>query len=142
MEVGRERIGIKDGCLLEGVFESRVDEEKEYNTFLNSKAGWYEVKYPKNISDEKLEKELVSFSAIATVCDIVDLTGENRILVRMGLPEVQRTENIGLRALITETGLAGKTITEYHFGFVIGPCINAAGRLESAAAAAELFAFT
>lgn len=94
------------------------------------------------ISDEKLEKELVSFAAIATVCDIVDLTGENRILVRMGLPEVQRTENIGLRALITETGLADKTITEYHFGFVIGPCINAAGRLESAAAAAELFAET
>lgn len=56
VEVGRERIGIKDGCLLEGVFESRVDEEKEYNTFLNSKAGWYEVKYPKNISDEKLEE--------------------------------------------------------------------------------------
>lgn len=94
------------------------------------------------ISDEKLEKELLSFAAIATVCDIVDLTGENRILVRMGLPEVQRTENIGLRALIEETGLAEKTLTEYHIGFVIGPCINAAGRLESAAAAAELFTET
>lgn len=94
------------------------------------------------IADEKLEKELLCFAAIATVCDIVDLTGENRILVRMGLPEIQRTENIGLRALIAETGLAGKTLTEYHIGFIIGPCINAAGRLESAAEAAALFCET
>lgn len=94
------------------------------------------------IADSALERELLSFAAIATVCDIVDLTGENRILVRLGLPEIQRTENIGLRALISATGLSEKPLTEYHLGFIIGPCINAAGRLESAAEAAELFAET
>lgn len=94
------------------------------------------------ISDEALEREILSFAAIATVCDIVDLTDENRILVRLGLPEIQRTENTGLRALITATGLADKKLTEYHLGFIIGPCINAAGRLESATEAAELFAET
>ena len=91
------------------------------------------------IADEKLEKQLVSFAAIATVCDIVDLLGENRAIVRMGLPEIQKTENIGLRALIEEAGLADKVISDYHIGFIIGPCINAAGRLESGGQAVELF---
>lgn len=91
------------------------------------------------IADEKLEKQLLSFATIATVCDIVDLLGENRAIVQMGLREIQQTENIGLRALIEETGLQEKTLTEYHLGFIIGPCINAAGRLEDAAQAVALF---
>ncbi|MBQ3032418.1 MAG: single-stranded-DNA-specific exonuclease RecJ, partial [Anaerotignum sp.] len=91
------------------------------------------------ISDEELEKQLVSFAAIATVCDIVDLPGENRAIVRKGLPEIQKTKNIGLRALMEEAGLADKVISDYHIGFIIGPCINAAGRLESGRQAVELF---
>ena len=91
------------------------------------------------IEDEGLKRQLVTFGAIATVCDIVDLLGENRILVKAGLRELARTENIGLQALITEAGLEGKKLTEYHIGFVIGPCINAAGRLESGERAVELF---
>ena len=91
------------------------------------------------ISDEKLEKQLVSFAAIATICDIVDLLGENRAIVRKGLPEIQKTENIGLRVLIEEAGLADKAVTDYHIGFIIGPCINATGRLESGRQAVELF---
>ena len=91
------------------------------------------------IADEGLEKQLVSFAAIATVCDIVDLLGENRAIVRRGLPEIQKTENIGLRVLIEEAGLADKLITDYHIGFIIGPCINATGRLESGRQAVELF---
>lgn len=91
------------------------------------------------INDEKLEKQLVSFAAIATVCDIVDLLGENRAIVRMGLPEIQKTENIGLRVLKEEAGLSDKIISDYHLGFIIGPCINATGRLESGRQAVELF---
>lgn len=91
------------------------------------------------IADESLEKQLVSFAAIATVCDIVDLLGENRAIVRKGLPEIQKTKNIGLRALMEEAGLADKVISDYHIGFIIGPCINAAGRLESGRQAVELF---
>lgn len=91
------------------------------------------------IADAALEKQLLTFAAIATVCDIVDLLGENRALVRMGLQEIQNTENIGLRLLIEAAGLQEKTLTEYHLGFIIGPCINAAGRLEDAAQAVALF---
>lgn len=94
------------------------------------------------VADAALERQLLGFAAIATVCDIVDLLGENRILVRAGLPQVQAAENIGLRALIAEAGLEGKTLTEYHIGFVIGPCINAAGRLEDALQAIALFCET
>lgn len=85
-----------------------------------------------------LEGELLILAAIATVCDIVDLNGDNRILVKEGLRLLPKTENKGLRALLEETGLAEKTITEYALGFVIGPCINATGRLETAAEAIRL----
>lgn len=91
------------------------------------------------IADEALERQLITFAGIATVCDIVDLLGENRALVQMGLAEIRKTENIGLRVLIEEAGLADKTISEYHIGFIIGPCINATGRLESGRLAVELF---
>ncbi|MBR5794290.1 MAG: single-stranded-DNA-specific exonuclease RecJ, partial [Anaerotignum sp.] len=91
------------------------------------------------IADESLEKQLVSFAAIATICDIVDLMGENRAIVRKGLPEIQKTENIGLRVLIEEAGLADKAVSDYHIGFIIGPCINATGRLESGRQAVALF---
>lgn len=91
------------------------------------------------IRDEKLETEFLCFASIATVCDIVDLLDENRILVRCGLYELSKTTNVGLQALIEETGISGKTINEYHLGFMIGPCINATGRLESGRKAVELF---
>lgn len=94
------------------------------------------------IQDEKLKKEFLCFGSIATVCDIVDLMDENRILVRHGLNEIQRTTNIGLQALMEETGIIGKHVTEYHLGFIIGPCINATGRLESGGKAVELFCET
>ncbi len=91
------------------------------------------------IQDEKLEKQLVSFAAIATICDIVDLLGENRAIVQKGLPEIRKMENIGLRVLIEEAGLSDKVISDYHIGFIIGPCVNATGRLESGRQAVELF---
>lgn len=91
------------------------------------------------IDDEELENQLVSFAAIATVCDIVDLLGENRAIVQKGLREIRKTENIGLRVLLEEAGLADKVISDYHIGFIIGPCINATGRLESGRQAVELF---
>lgn len=72
VEVGRERIGIKDGCLLEGVFASRVEEEAEYSTFLGSKAGWYEIKHPKNISEEKLEEMQLLMDEVAQLIEQSD----------------------------------------------------------------------
>ena len=76
--------------------------------------------------------DLLQFVAIATVCDVVDLIDENRIIVKKGLEIINNTNNIGLRALYKVTGLSDKTISVYSLGFVIGPSINASGRLEQA----------
>ena len=86
----------------------------------------------------ELTYELLEYTAIATVCDVVDLIDENRIIVKEGLELLNKTENIGLRALIKETGLEDKELGVYHLGFVIGPSINASGRLDSAMKALEL----
>ncbi len=81
----------------------------------------------------------LEFAAIATVGDVMELQGENRIIVKEGLKKLSHTENMGLRALIRENGLEGTEISAYHVGFVLGPCINASGRLDTAARSLELF---
>lgn len=84
------------------------------------------------ISETELE-DYLELAAIATVGDVMDLQGENRILVKEGLKRLAETKNKGLRALIQANGLDGGRITSYHVGFVLGPCINASGRLDTAA---------
>ena len=86
-----------------------------------------------------LTKYLLPFAALATVCDVMPLRDENRILVREGLREASFSENSGLRALLQVTGLTQTPLTCYHAGFVIGPCLNATGRLDSAHRGLELF---
>lgn len=76
--------------------------------------------------------EWLEFAAIATVGDVMDLQGENRILVKEGLKRLHHTGNQGLRELIRVQGLEPDQITAYHIGFVIGPCLNASGRLDTA----------
>lgn len=81
---------------------------------------------------------LLEFVAIATVCDVVDIIGENRVLVKKGLEMINKTQNKGLKALIKLTGSEGKNINVYYLGFIIGPCINASGRLDCARKGLEL----
>lgn len=95
--------------------------------------------YEKNNIEQKEAEELLEFVAFATVGDIMSLTGLNRILVREGLKRIHHTTNIGMRALISRCGLLPEQIDTYHFGFVLGPCINAAGRLDTARRALRLF---
>lgn len=76
--------------------------------------------------------------AFATVGDVMDLTGENRIFVRQGLEMLQSTSNLGLRALMECTGIDKKAVNTYHIGFVLGPCLNASGRLDTAKRALAL----
>ena len=83
--------------------------------------------------------ELLPFCALATVCDVMPLLDENRILVREGLAGAAVTSNVGLRSLLIVNGLEGKKLSAYHAGFVIGPCLNATGRLDSAERALALF---
>ena len=90
-------------------------------------------------ASQELLQELLSFTALATVCDVMELRDENRILVREGLKEMTKTTNYGLKALLQVNDLYGKPLSPYHAGFVIGPCLNATGRLDTAKRALELF---
>lgn len=87
--------------------------------------------------DDKYFLELFQFAAIATVCDVVDLVDENRIIVKKGLEVINSGLSIGINELKIATNIKNN-IEEYHLGFVIGPCINATGRLESADLSVEL----
>ena len=77
-------------------------------------------------------------AGFATVGDVMDLTGENRILVKLGLKALEHTKNPGMKALIAENKLSDKPLSAYHIGFVLGPCINASGRLDTAKRSLEL----
>lgn len=87
-------------------------------------------------------EELLEFAAFATVCDVMPLQDENRILVRHGLERMQNSKNAGLKALMEVNGILpdgkGKKLGAFHLGFVLGPCLNASGRLDTASRALEL----
>lgn len=87
-------------------------------------------------SDER--EELLEYAAIATVADVMELQGENRGLVKSGLVALAHTKNIGLRALLEVQELTGRDIEAYHIGFIIGPCFNATGRIDTVTKAFEL----
>ena len=82
--------------------------------------------------------DLIENVAIATIGDVMDLEDENRIFVKEGLQMLRRTKNPGLKALIERTGIDKNSLNSYHIGFVLGPCINASGRLDTAKRALEL----
>lgn len=83
-------------------------------------------------------EELLSYTAIATVCDVMGLIDENRVIVRHGLKLLRRTKNKGLLALMDACGIDKEQLNSFHLGFVIGPCLNASGRLDTARKGLEL----
>jgi len=88
--------------------------------------------------DKKFLKEFIEIAGIGTICDVVDLIDENRIIAKNALEMLTNTKNLGLKCLKEALGIGDKDIKCYHVGFQIGPCINATGRLESAATSVEL----
>ena len=92
--------------------------------------------------DETEALGLLENVAFATVGDVMPLTGENRILVKEGLKRIHHTTNIGMKALIESCNIEPENVEAYHFGFVLGPCVNATGRLDTAKRALELFLCT
>lgn len=91
---------------------------------------------------EKLLEELLEFAAFATICDVMPLQDENRILVRQGLAYMEKTKNTGLHALMEVNGIlpaqTNKALGSFQIGFVLGPCLNASGRLDTASRALAL----
>ena len=88
--------------------------------------------------ESALLEELLELAAFATVCDVMELLDENRIIVKFGLSHMQSTVNQGLRALMEVNGIDKKKLSAYHIGFVMGPCLNATGRLDTAVRALQL----
>lgn len=99
----------------------------------------YERLYGKKMYEDDELSDLLEVAAIATIGDVMPLVDENRVLVKHGLKSLMNTNNLGLRALIKATGMEGKKISAYSIGFVIGPCLNAGGRLENALVALNMF---
>ena len=87
---------------------------------------------------EKLLDDLLQFAGIATIADVVPLTGENRIIAKEGILRLKRTENVGLRALMDSRHILPQSLSSYHIGFIIAPCLNSAGRLKNAEIALNL----
>lgn len=87
---------------------------------------------------EEDKREILEFAGIATVCDVMELLDENRIIVKEALKSMSHSANVGLGALIRVHDLNPKTLSAYHMGFVLGPCFNATGRLDTAQKTLEL----
>jgi single-stranded-DNA-specific exonuclease len=85
-----------------------------------------------------LQRAFLDLVSLGTVADVMPLVGENRLIVREGLKLIPHTKKLGLRALLSTNSLHGKPITAYHIGFVLGPRLNAAGRMDTARKAADL----
>ena len=98
-----------------------------------------QVLYEKMGKPKEDTYEFLENVAFATVGDVMDLTDENRILVKEGLKRIHHTTNRGMRALIYQNHMEPEQINAYHFGFVLGPCINASGRLDTAKVSLSLF---
>lgn len=103
---------------------------------------YMEALYERMGMDSRVILKYLQYAAFATVGDVVELLGENRIIVQQGLQFMNRTPNLGLQKLIELNELQDKTITSYHIGFVLGPCLNAAGRIKTAKMAFELLRTT
>jgi len=86
-----------------------------------------------------LNEEVLALAAMGTIADVAPLRGENRILVKSGLPLINETKNKGLTALLEVTRIRGKKISPFHVGFILGPRINAAGRMDTAHTSLDLF---
>ena len=97
-----------------------------------------EALYEKMAPEVDLLDKMLPFAGIATIGDVMDLQDENRILVKEGLQRLHHTTNLGLQELIRVNNLEPENISPYHIGFILGPCLNASGRLDTAKRALQL----
>lgn len=97
-----------------------------------------EALYEKMAPEVNLVDKMLPFAGIATIGDVMDLQDENRILVKEGLQRLHHTTNLGLQELIRVNNLEPENISPYHIGFILGPCLNASGRLDTAKRALQL----
>lgn len=88
---------------------------------------------------EDVVEAFLSFAAFATIGDVMELRDENRIIVKYGMEKIKKSKNIGMRALISSACIDKEKLSPYHIGFILGPCINATGRLDTAERALSLF---
>lgn len=110
---------------------------KVIQALADKKDAWGADETANGVLAEAIE-EFLEFAAFATVCDVMELRDENRILVKEGLERMKNSRNPGLKALLTVNDIKGENLSAYHLGFVLGPCLNATGRLDTASRSMEL----
>lgn len=108
-----------------------------FEAYQQKNAGCFEAPQLEKVLDALLEP-----AALATVCDVMELVGENRLLVKEGIKRMRNPSNLGLKCLMEVNGIQPDKVKAFHFGFVLGPCLNATGRLDSADKALELLCQT
>lgn len=121
---------ICGGVVAYKLMQALAERALEINSAVAGTAGAWALK-------EALD-ELLEFAAFATVCDVMELRDENRIIVKEGLKRLKSARNQGIRALMEVNGIEPEKLSAYHLGFVLGPCLNATGRLDTAKRALEL----
>lgn len=112
----------------------RPDDSSENKNLCGASVAWKLIRALGGDADY----DLLQYAAFATIGDIMELTGENRIIVKEGIRRLRDTKNIGLRALAEECSVNINTLNTYHIGFLLGPCLNASGRLDTAERALKL----
>lgn len=117
----------------------QVDDDYPYKEICGAFVAYKFIQVFYDSVGRELPEELLEFAAFATVCDVMPLLNENRILVKYGLQAMAETKNLGLSTLIDITGIDRSRLSPYHVGFILGPCINATGRLDSADRGLRLF---
>lgn len=139
-EIGPEGLPQADAV----IDPKRADSEFAQRDICGAAVAWQVMRslYRKTGQAPEALDELLPFVAMATVCDVVPLTGDSRIIVREGIARMKRTEHTGLSALIEACGIERDKISAYHMGFILGPCINACGRMTSAKDALSLLCET
>ena len=128
--------GICGGVVAYKLMQALLDWEGSERSELEKTDG--QANNPMKPTRYELMGELLEFAAFATVCDVMELVDENRILVKEGLKCLKKSRNAGLKALMEVNGLEPAKLSAYHLGFVLGPCLNATGRLDTAKRALEL----
>ena len=119
-----------------GIVETEESKQKDFEQKDYEQKGFGQQKANHGLAGAM--DELLEFAALATVCDVMELKDENRIIVKEGLQRMQNTQNVGLRALMEVNNVQPEKLNAYHLGFVIGPCLTATGRLDTAKRALEL----